>query len=64
VTGVVVIIAIALRRPIALLMILMVEATLVASRICRRRSTRLAFGLLRVGEACGRVARGMLRPRS
>jgi hypothetical protein len=62
VTGTVAVIAGVIRWPIALIMVLLGEATLAAAERCRIWP-RLGLALLDIGQACSRVARQMLPPR-
>jgi hypothetical protein len=59
-SGAVAVIASAIWWPVVVLMLWIGGATLAAAERCRAR--RLALGLLNLGAACGRVARGMLPP--
>jgi hypothetical protein len=58
VTGAVVVIAEAIRWPVAVLMLWLSGATLAAAD--RVRAGNLALGLLRVADVCARIARQML----
>jgi hypothetical protein len=63
VTVVVVVIAEAIRWPVALVMVWVGGATLAAAERCGPGSERVALALIDVGEACSRIARQMLPPR-